>query len=165
IFIGLIEGCAALGAITSSLYIQQKAEHFIGKSKVVIVSFFTLSFSFLMLSLSVNVWAWSVLVFFMGVVIVMNNVSVEASRSIAIPEEHRVKIQTIHNCIIGLGNPFGLLVIPYIVSKYSYSTALIFSCISVFLVAVFVKFIPMFDVLLDNDRDVSNLYKHTYGDK
>lgn len=165
IFIGLIEGCSALGAIISSLYLQRKAENFIGKSKLVIVSFFTLAFSFLILSLSVSIWVWSLLVFFMGMVIVMNNVSVEASRSIAIPEKHRVKIQTIHNCVIGLGNPFGLLVVPYIVTKYSHSIALVLSYIFVFLVAVFIRFIPTFEVLLDHDRDISNLYKHTYGDK
>lgn len=164
-FIGMIEGCAASGAIASSFYIQKKAEQSIGKSGVVIVSFFILSLAFLMLSLSTNVLVWSVLAFLMGMAIVMNNVSVEASRSVAIPEEHRVKIQTIHNCIIGLGNPFGLLIVPYIVSKYSYSTALLLSCVSVFLVAVFVKFIPQFNVLLANDSDVSNLYKHTYGDQ
>jgi len=164
-FIGLIEGCAALGAIASSFYIQKKAEQSIGKSRAVIVSLFTLSLAFLMLSLSINVLVWSVLTFLMGIVIVMNNVSVEASRSVAIPEEHRVKIQTIHNCIIGLGNPFGLLIVPYIVSKYSHSIALLFSCISVFLVAVFVRFIPLFDALLANNSDVSDLYKHTYGDR
>lgn len=164
-FIGLIEGCAALGAIVSSFFIQKKAEHLIGKSGVVILSFFTLSLAFLMLSLSINVIVWSVLAFLMGMAIVMNNVSVEACRSVAIPEEHRVKIQTIHNCIIGLGNPFGLLIVPYIVSKYSYSTALLFSCLSVFVVAIFVRFIPLFNVLLANDSDVSNLYKHTYGDQ
>lgn len=165
IFIGLIEGCAASGAIASSFYIQKKAEQSIGKSGAVIASFFTLSLAFLVLSLSTNILVWSVFTFLMGMAIVMNNVSVEASRSVAIPEEHRVKIQTIHNCIIGMGNPFGLLIVPYVVSKYSYSTALLFSCISVFLVAVFVRFIPLFNVLLANDGDVSNLYKHTYGDQ
>lgn len=164
-FIGLIEGCAASGAIASSFYIQKKAEQFIGKSGVVILSFFTLSLAFLVLSLSLNVLVWSTLAFLMGMAIVMNNVSVEACRSVAIPAEHRVKIQTIHNCIIGLGNPFGMLIVPYVVSKYSYSTALLFSCLSVFVVAVFVRFIPLFNVLLANDSDVSNLYKHTYGDQ
>lgn len=165
IFIGLIEGCAAAGAITSSFWVQKKAEQAIGKSRVVILSFFILSLAFLMLSLSTNILAWSLLAFMMGMAIVMNNVSVEASRSVAIPEENRVKIQTIHNCIIGIGNPFGQLIVPYVVSKYTYSTALLVSCISIFIVAVFVRFIPHFNVLLDNDSDVSNLYKYTYGDK
>ena len=164
IFIGVIEGCAASGAMASSLYIQKQFDQFIGKARTVIVSFFTLSLAFLMLSLSTDIISWAVLAFLMGAAIVMNNVSVEERRSLAIPEKHRVKIQTIHNCIISLGTPAGLLIVPYIVSKQGYSTALIFSCVSILIVAVFVRFIPLFNALLANNSNVSDLYQQTYGD-
>lgn len=164
IFIGVIEGCAASGAMASSLYIQKQFDQSIGKAGTVIVSFFTLSLAFLMLSLSTDIISWAVLAFLMGAAIVMNNVSVEERRSLAIPEKHRVKIQTIHNCIISLGTPAGLLIVPYIVSKQGYSTALVFSCVSILIVAVFVRFIPLFNALLANNSNVSDLYQQTYGD-
>lgn len=164
LMVGLIEGCAAIGAILSSVLVQEKIELLIGKAGTVILSFFSIGIVFLILSFTSNIIIWSILAFIMGLAIVMNNVSVEANRSIAIPEENRVKIQTVHNCIIRLGNPFGLIIIPYIVTNYSSSMALLISCIIILFVAVTIRFIPLFYELLDSDGDITDLYKRKYGD-
>ncbi|OTA21031.1 MFS transporter [Xenorhabdus beddingii] len=165
ISMGLIEGCAAGGAIFSSCYFQKKVESIIGKAQCVIFSFFMIGFCFFLLSFTHEIFIWSLLAFVMGMAIVMNNVSVESSRSIAIPEKNRVKIQTIHNALIGIGNPLGLLFIPFIMTNYGYIFTLIISSSIVIVVAIFVRFIPLFyELLTSTQDDIANLYEKKYGD-
>lgn len=162
IMIGLIEGCAAAGALVASFKVQRIVESLIGKTGIVVLSFVVVGSEFILFSLTDNIISWSLLTFILGMAVVLNNVSVEACRSIAIPEEHRVKIQSIHNGVIGLGNPFGLLLIPYIITHYSYSMALILSGLMVLIIFVYIRFIPLFYDLLGSDA--TDLYKRKYGD-
>ncbi|MDE9495820.1 MFS transporter [Xenorhabdus bovienii] len=165
IMIGLIEGCAAAGAIFSSYYFQKKIELVIGRAQSVIFSFWTIGLCFLLLSFINHIFIWSILTFIMGIAIVMNNVSVESCRSVAIPEKNRVKVQTIHNAFIGAGNPLGLLFTPFIIKNYGCMTALIISAVIIVIAAVFVRFIPLFHELLTcRQEDISNLYEKKYGD-
>ncbi|PHM72395.1 MFS transporter [Xenorhabdus sp. KJ12.1] len=165
VMIGVIEGCAAAGAIFSSYFFQKKTELLIGKARSVILSFGTLGGVFLLLSVVNHVFCWCVLAFLMGVFIIMNNVCIESSRAIAIPEKHRVKVQTMHNTCIVIGNPLGLLITPFLITNYGYTIALVaYSIISV-LVAIFIRFIPLFhELLANNPEDVVNLYEIKYGD-
>ncbi|CDG20876.1 Major facilitator superfamily (Mfs_1) transporter [Xenorhabdus poinarii G6] len=165
IIIGAIEGCAAAGAIFSSCYFQKKAELMIGKARSVILSFSILGGCFLLLSFVHHVVIWCILAFLMGTVIIMNNVCIEASRAIAIPEKNRVKVQSMHNACIVIGNPLGLLITPFLITHYGYPIALMDYSLIVILVAIFIRFIPLFNELLaKNPEDVVNLYEIKYGD-
>ncbi|MBD2783823.1 MFS transporter [Xenorhabdus sp. DI] len=165
ISVGLIEGCAAGGAIFSSCYLQQKVETIIGKARCVIFSLFIIGLCFFLLAFSHYIFIWSILAFFMGMAIVMNNISVESNRSIAIPEKNRVKIQTIHNALIGFANPLGLLLTPFIITHYGYRVSLIISSLIVMMIAISVRFIPLFyELLTRKQEDIINLYEKKYGD-
>ncbi|MDC9594071.1 MFS transporter [Xenorhabdus sp. IM139775] len=165
ISVGLIEGCAAGGAIFSSCYLQKKIEKIIGKDRCVVFSFFIIGLCFFLLAFSHYIFIWNILAFFMGMAIVMNNISVESSRSIAIPEKNRVKIQTIHNALIGFANPLGLLLTPFIITHYGYRVSLIISALTILIIAIFVRFIPLFyELLTSRQEDITNLYEKKYGD-
>ncbi|PHM45032.1 MFS transporter [Xenorhabdus mauleonii] len=162
--IGLIEGCAAGGAIFSSCYLQKKIEPIIGKSRSVILSFFAIGICFLLFSFTNHIGIWSILAFIIGIAIVMNNVSIESSRSIAIPERNRVKVQTIHNAFIGIGNPLGLLLTPFMIANYGYVSALIVSASVIIVISIFIRFIPLFYELLAHEQDdIADLYEREYG--
>ncbi|WP_319924916.1 hypothetical protein [Xenorhabdus littoralis] len=165
IMIGVIEGCAAAGAIFSSYYFQKKAELLIGKVRSVIISFGVLGLCFLLLSIVCHVFIWCLLAFLMGMVIIINNVCIESSRAIAIPEKNRVKVQVMHNACIVIGNPLGLLITPFLITNYGYTAALMAYSLIVILVAIFIRFIPLFNELLSkNQEDIINLYEKKYGD-
>ncbi|WP_323866126.1 MFS transporter [Xenorhabdus cabanillasii] len=165
IMIGVIEGCAAAGAIFSSYYFQKKAELLIGKARSVILSFGILGLCFLLLSVVCHIFIWCFLAFLMGMVIIINNVCIESSRAIAIPEKNRVKVQVMHNACIVIGNPLGLLITPFLITNYGYTAALMVYALIVILVAIFIRFIPLFNELLSkNQEDIINLYEIKYGD-
>ncbi|WP_036771597.1 MFS transporter [Photorhabdus australis] len=165
IMIGIIEASAAVGAICASVFFQSYFEKIYGKARTVICSFFMIGLCLISLSLFISYIIWCLLAFLIGVSIVMNNVSIESSRSIAIPERHRVKIQTIHTAVIGLGNPFGFILFSMIIEKWNYSVLLIIGGSLVCIIALLLKYIPMFDDLLSKDKEeIDSIYDKNYGD-
>ncbi|WP_387492584.1 MFS transporter [Photorhabdus sp. RM96S] len=165
IVIGIIEASAAIGAICSSVFFQSYFEKIYGKARTVICSFFMIGLCLVGLSLFISHIIWCLLAFLIGVSVVLNNVSIESSRSIAIPERHRVKIQTVHTAFIGLGNPFGFILFSMIIEKWNYSVVLLIGGFLICVVSLLLKYIPMFDDLLSKDKEeIDSIYDKNYGD-
>ncbi|MDX7991897.1 hypothetical protein [Xenorhabdus littoralis] len=124
------------------------------------MAFLVLGLCFLLLSIVCHIFIWCLLAFLMVMVIIINNVCIESSRAIAIPEKNRVKVQVMHNACIIIGNPFGLLITPFLITNYGYTAALMVYSLIVILVAIFIRFIPLFNELLSkNQEDIINLYE------
>lgn len=164
IYIGVIEAAASLGVIFSSLMIHKVVSRVIGQRRTVSIAFMLIGLCLSVLCYTDNMLAWILSAFLIGVAIVLNNVTIESRRSRMIPEQHRVKIQTIHHASINLANPVGFLIIGLFLSYNQYSYFILGGGIVIFLLSFAVYLVPDFSIIISDDHTSLN-YNDLYGEK
>ncbi|QBX99664.1 MFS transporter [Rhodophyticola sp. CCM32] len=110
VYLGLLEASVTAGVVFSALFLHRFVSERVSELVIVLGSLAVLGASMFAYAILLQPVAWAVISFFVGAAIVTNNTTVEARRSMALPEKERGFFQTSHFFIIQAGVPVGLLV-------------------------------------------------------
>lgn len=163
VYIGIIEASASVGVLLGSIYVHKRVTLLIGNSKTVSVAFAMIGISLILMALLSSIMYWVILASSIGVALVLSNVTIESKRAELIPQEHRVKIQTIHNSFINLANPIGFLIIGTALTNYSYSLFMVIGGVVIFTQAFIVFTIPNFKYIIEGKKGTIS-YIDLYGE-
>ncbi|EKF9936218.1 MFS transporter [Vibrio cholerae] len=164
IYIGIIEASASFGVLIASLYLHRVITSVLGNSRTISLAFALIGISLIAMAYTISIYYWILLAFSIGAAIVLNNVTIESKRAAFIPQEHRVKIQTIHSSFINLANPIGFLIMGNVLSNQNYNLFLLVGGALIFIQSFIVYTLPNFKEIAEGTSTKSS-YKDIYGEQ
>jgi len=154
IFIATLELSLTLGVFIAATYFQPQLSKKLPKIMLVQTAFVGISVSIAALALSESLFVWHLGLLILGTSIVINNISVESMRAIAIPKQYRARLQIVHQTFIQSSVPLGFYLLS--LADGSINITLILSVFSAmfFLFVFLIPLIPKMKLLLclHNDK-------------
>jgi len=153
IFIATLELSLTLGVFIAATYLHPQLSKKLPKMKLVQAAFVGISVSIAVLALSDNLLVWHLGLLMLGTSIVINNISVESTRAIAIPQQYRARLQIVHQTFIQSSVPLGFYLLS--LAEGAINIALILSVFSAmfFLFVFLIPCIPNMKLLLRLHHD------------
>ncbi|MGC9458703.1 MFS transporter [Vibrio genomosp. F10] len=153
IYVATLELSLTIGVFLAATYVQPILSKRYSKISLVQSAFVGISISMALLAFSNSLLAWHIGLLTLGVSIVVNNISIESVRAVAIPQEFRARLQVVHQLFIQSSIPFGFYIFSFKESQDNL-VMILYSFSVMFLIFSFlIPMIPQMKILLSKSSE------------
>ncbi len=113
LFVASLELSLTIGVFLAATYVQPFLSKRYSKIALVQAAFVGIAMSMALLALSDSLVAWHLGLMMLGASIVINNISIESVRAVAIQQEYRARLQVVHQLFIQSSIPLGFYIFSF----------------------------------------------------
>lgn len=155
-----LEICLTFGVFVASTRLYGVLQSFFSKMQLVRLAFFGVGVSVGLLSLFDELLVWHIAVTLLGFFIIVNNISIESVRALAIPSSCRSRLQIIHQIFIQGSIPIGFYIFSENESVYFDLRLLTLYAFLFILLSFVIPWIPKLkDLLLLEAEELDGAYR------
>jgi len=156
ITLGILESAIACGMLVGSILTVKLLGRLLSDDKICFLGLFVSGLTILITPLLKSIFLVCISLFILGNCIVIHNISANARRMMALPQNYRSRIIGTAKMLIEIGVPIGFLMLGYLINKIGIDYSLIIFGLIPTIISPFLFLIPQFTKLMRCSYDEAN---------